>query len=104
MTMASRLSSMGNLRLLVTSQQRYSVFVANVALTQVRVLRFSMAKSVLNLRFLTVQCQSIVVGLLAALFASLMSWINLGTSSLSTVMLLAATSIVTACLASFILS
>lgn len=82
MTMASRLSSIGNTGKLKTNLQRFKTFYANMALTQ---------------------CQSIGVGISAALFAITIQAIYSGTLSLSNVMVLCAISQLTACIASLVL-
>lgn len=49
------------------------------------------------------QCQSVVVGFCASLFAAFINWVNTGAFDVANTVMLAATSILTASLASLIL-
>ncbi|GFT69068.1 solute carrier family 41 member 1 [Nephila pilipes] len=82
MTLASRLSTQANLGHMDTVKEQWKMATGNMAL---------------------IQCQAIVVGFLASLFAMIMDWIPEGEFNLEHALLLCAASIVTASLASFIL-
>lgn len=82
MTLASRLSTAANLNKMDTKEDALSLVVGNLAL---------------------VQCQGIVVGFLAALTGVAMGWTTTGTVRWEHVLLLSASSVVTASLASFVL-
>ena len=82
MTLASRLSTAANLNKMNTRRDALALVVGNLAL---------------------VQCQGIVVGFLAALTGILMGWITTGTVKVEHILLLSASSVVTASLASFVL-
>ncbi len=82
MTLASRLSTHANLGNMDGSKERWSMVISNLAL---------------------VQCQAIVVALLASVFAVAMDWIKEGIFDLDHGLLLCASSLVTASLASFAL-
>ncbi|CAL1287765.1 unnamed protein product [Larinioides sclopetarius] len=82
MTLASRLSTQANLGHMDTFKEQWKLATGNMAL---------------------IQCQAIVVGFLASLFAMIMDWIPEGEFNVEHALLLCAASIVTASLASFIL-
>ncbi|GIX69314.1 solute carrier family 41 member 1 [Caerostris extrusa] len=82
MTLASRLSTQANLGHMDTFKEQWKLATGNMAL---------------------IQCQAIVVGFLASLFAMIMDWIPEGQFNIEHALLLCAASIVTASLASFIL-
>ncbi|KAG8190790.1 hypothetical protein JTE90_005826 [Oedothorax gibbosus] len=82
MTLASRLSTQANLGHMDTSKEQWKLASGNMAL---------------------IQCQAIVVGFLASLFAMIMGWIPEGKFNLEHALLLCAASLVTASLASLIL-
>ncbi|GFQ67575.1 solute carrier family 41 member 1, partial [Trichonephila clavata] len=82
MTLASRLSTQANLGHMDTAKEQWKMATGNMAL---------------------IQCQAIVVGFLASVFAMIMDWIPEGQFNLEHALLLCAASIVTASLASFIL-
>ncbi|CAG2053076.1 unnamed protein product [Timema podura] len=82
MTLASRLSTQANLGFMDTKAQQWSLIVANLSL---------------------IQCQAIVVGLLASLAAVVMGWVPEGKFDLAHGLLLCASSLVTASAASFVL-
>nr|CAD7406190.1 unnamed protein product [Timema cristinae] len=82
MTLASRLSTQANLGFMDTKPEQWSLIVANLTL---------------------IQCQAIVVGLLAALAAVVMGWVPEGKFDLAHGLLLCASSLVTASAASFVL-
>ncbi|XP_035226666.1 solute carrier family 41 member 1-like, partial [Stegodyphus dumicola] len=82
MTLASRLSTQANLGHMDTSKERWKLATGNMAL---------------------IQCQAIVVGFLASVFAMIMGWIPEGRFNMGHALLLCASSLVTASLASFIL-
>ncbi|VDM57530.1 unnamed protein product [Angiostrongylus costaricensis] len=83
MTLASRLSTLANLGFLDSSSERRKVIIANLALIQV---------------------QATVIAFLASSFALALAWIPKGQLDLSHATLLCASSLATACFASFILS
>ena len=82
MTLASRLSTAANLNKMNTRRDALALIIGNLAL---------------------VQCQGIVVGFLAALTGILMGWITTGSIKVEHILLLSASSVVTASLASFAL-
>jgi solute carrier family 41 len=82
MTLASRLSTQANLGHMDTHAEQWKMIAGNLALTQV---------------------QAIVVGQLAAVFAIVLSWIPQGKFNVMQGLLLCASSVLTAALASFIL-
>lgn len=82
MTLASRLSTQANLGLLKTPLDQWHMATGNIAL---------------------IQCQAAVVGFLAACFAILMDWIPAGEFNLKHALLLSASSLLTASIASFVL-
>ena len=82
MTLASRLSTHANLGNMDSKEDCWSLVVSNLAL---------------------IQCQAIVVALLASLFAMGMDWAKEGVFDLDHALLLCASSLVTASLASFVL-
>eukprot|EP00095_Tigriopus_kingsejongensis_P009047 snap_masked-scaffold308_size214241-processed-gene-0.0 protein:Tk09047 transcript:snap_masked-scaffold308_size214241-processed-gene-0.0-mRNA-1 annotation:"solute carrier family 41 member 2" len=82
MTLASRLSTQANLGNMDTKEAMWSMVYSNLAL---------------------VQCQAIVVGLVAAFFAMVTGWLPEGRFSFDHGLLLCASSILTASIASFIL-
>ena len=82
MTLASRLSTFANLGYLDSKEDALSAIFSNMAL---------------------IQCQAIVVALLASLFAVTMGWMMEGTFEFDHGLLLCASSLVTASLASFVL-
>ena len=82
MTLASRLSTQANMGLLRTPADQWKMATGNIAL---------------------IQCQAAVVGFLAALFAILMDWLPEGQFDLKHGLLLCASSLLTASIASFIL-
>uniref|UniRef100_A0A0K0DQB6 MgtE domain-containing protein n=1 Tax=Angiostrongylus cantonensis TaxID=6313 RepID=A0A0K0DQB6_ANGCA len=83
MTLASRLSTLANLGYLDSSSERRKVIIANLALIQV---------------------QATVIAFLASSFALALAWIPKGQLDLAHATLLCASSLATACFASFILS
>ena len=83
MTLASRMSTAANNGLLDTSEQRWSMIRGNMAL---------------------IQCQASVVATLAALIAMLMSWIPSDTFILDHAMIMCASALYTAAIASAVLS
>ena len=83
MTLASRLSTAANVGMLDSGENRWKLAVANIAL---------------------VQCQSAVVGFLAAAFAIAMDWIPQGNFNMPHAILLVASSLLTAMVASFVLA
>lgn len=83
MTLASRLSTAANVGLLDSRENQWKLAVANIAL---------------------VQCQSAVVGFLAAAFAIAIDWIPQGNFNMPHAILLVASSLLTAMVASFILA
>lgn len=82
MTLASRLSTQANLGHMDTASEQWSMIAANMAL---------------------IQCQAAVVGFLASVAAVIMGWIPEGVFNLDHALLLCASSLVTASLASFVL-
>ncbi|XP_059488939.1 solute carrier family 41 member 1-like isoform X2 [Neocloeon triangulifer] len=82
MTLASRLSTQANLGYMDTPKQQWSLIVGNLSL---------------------IQCQAIVVGFLASMAAMIMGWIPEGKFDIDHGLLLCASSLVTASLASFVL-
>lgn len=82
MTLASRLSTQANLGNMDNRSEQWKMIIANMAL---------------------IQCQAAVVGFLASLAAMVMGWIPEGKFNLDHALLLCASSLVTASLASFIL-
>lgn len=82
MTLASRLSTQANLGNMDTRSDAVSLVISNLAL---------------------VQCQAIVVALLASVFAVAMDWFSQGVFELDHGLLLCASSLVTASIASFTL-
>ena len=82
MTLASRLSTAANLNKMETRSDSLALIIGNLAL---------------------VQCQGIVVGFLAALTGVGMGWSTTGSIQFQHVLLLCASSVVTASLASFVL-
>ncbi|XP_048511490.1 solute carrier family 41 member 1-like [Athalia rosae] len=82
MTLASRLSTQANLGHMDTRNQQWTLIVGNLAL---------------------IQCQAMVVGLLASLAAVILGWIPEAHFDVNHALLLCASSLVTASVASFIL-
>ncbi|XP_049845629.1 solute carrier family 41 member 1-like [Schistocerca gregaria] len=82
MTLASRLSTHANLGNMDSRQKQWSLIVGNMALTQ---------------------CQATVVGFLASVVAMVMGWVPEGKFDVAHGLLLCASSVVTASLASFAL-
>lgn len=82
MTLASRLSTQANLGHMDTYKEQWKMATGNMAL---------------------IQCQAIVVGFLASIFAVIMGWIPDGRFSVMHALVLCASSLVTASLASFFL-
>ena len=82
MTLASRLSTQANLGHMDTKSQKWTLIVGNLAL---------------------IQCQAMVVGLLAALAAVILGWIPEANFDIHHGLLLCASALVTASVASFIL-
>ncbi|PNF20770.1 Solute carrier family 41 member 2 [Cryptotermes secundus] len=82
MTLASRLSTQANLGLMDNPKQQWSLIAGNLAL---------------------IQCQATVVGFLASLAAMIMGWVPEGKFDVAHGLLLCASSLVTASLASFVL-
>lgn len=82
MTLASRLSTQANLGHMDTRNQQWTLIVGNLAL---------------------IQCQAMVVGLLASLAAVILGWIPEAQFDINHGLLLCASSLVTASVASFIL-
>lgn len=68
-----------------------------------RVIQFNIPIFYSNISLLFFQCQAIVVGFLASLFAMIMGWIPEGEFNMGHALLLCASSLVTASLASLIL-
>lgn len=82
MTLASRLSTHANMGHMDTKEESWSMIISNLAL---------------------VQCQAIVVGFLASVFAMVVGWIPEGKFDFDHALLLCAASVVTASIASFTL-
>ncbi|XP_017778722.1 PREDICTED: solute carrier family 41 member 1-like isoform X1 [Nicrophorus vespilloides] len=82
MTLASRLSTHANLGHLDTRSQQWSLILGNLSL---------------------IQCQAIVVGFLASIAAMVFGWVPSGKFNIQHAMLLCASSVATAFMASFIL-
>lgn len=82
MTLASRLSTQANLGLMDTRKQQWSLIVGNLSL---------------------IQCQAMVVGMLASLAAVILGWIPEAQFDIHHALLLCASSLVTASIASFLL-
>ncbi|RWS29330.1 Solute carrier family 41 member 2-like protein [Leptotrombidium deliense] len=82
MTLASRLSTQANLGNMNTFREQWIMTSGNIALTQ---------------------CQAVVVGFMAALFAVAMDWLPEGEFHLNHALLLCASSLLTASIASFVL-
>ncbi|XP_046405170.1 solute carrier family 41 member 1-like [Ischnura elegans] len=82
MTLASRLSTHANLGHMDSPKEQWSMIIGNLSL---------------------IQCQAIVVGFLASLAAMVMGWVPEGKFNVDHGLLLCASSLVTASLASFIL-
>lgn len=82
MTLASRLSTQANLGNLDSGIEQWKMATGNIAL---------------------IQCQAAVVGFLAALFAIIMDWLPEGDFDLRHALLLCASSLLTASVASFVL-
>ncbi|EFX82802.1 hypothetical protein DAPPUDRAFT_302359 [Daphnia pulex] len=82
MTLASRLSTLANLGLMDSPDQRWSLIKSNLAL---------------------IQCQAIVVGFLASIAAVIMGWIPEGTFDIYHALLISASAVLTASFASFVL-
>ena len=82
MTLASRLSTQANLGNMDTKKQQWSLIIGNLAL---------------------IQCQAMVVGLLASLAAVILGWIPKNKFDIHHGLLLCASSLVTASIASFVL-
>lgn len=82
MTLASRLSTQANLGNMDKASEQWNMIVANMAL---------------------IQCQATVVGFLASVAAMIFGWIPEGTFNIHHALLLCASSLVTASLASFVL-
>ncbi|GIX72493.1 solute carrier family 41 member 1 [Caerostris extrusa] len=82
MTLASRISTLANLGSIDTSREQWRMALGNVCL---------------------LQCQSLVLGLIASAFASVVGWIREGELNFHNVLLLATSSLVTASAASFVL-
>jgi len=82
MTLASRLSTQANLGLMDKPKEQWSLIIGNLAL---------------------IQCQAIVVGFLASLAAMIMGWVPEGKFDVAHGLLLCASSLVTASVASFVL-
>ncbi|RWS06276.1 solute carrier family 41 member 1-like protein [Dinothrombium tinctorium] len=82
MTLASRISTQANLGNLKSVSEQWKITSGNIALTQ---------------------CQAIVVGFLAALFAVVIDWLPEGEFNFNHALLLCASSLLTASIASFIL-
>lgn len=83
MTLASRLSTAANMGLLSSPKDQWNISVGNIAL---------------------IQAQAAVVALLAALFAILMDWLPEGEFNMDHAVLLVASSLLTASIASFLLA
>lgn len=82
MTLASRLSTHANLGHMDSPKEQWSMIIGNLSL---------------------IQCQAIVVGFLASLAAMVMGWVPEGKFNMDHGLLLCASSLVTASLASFVL-
>ncbi|XP_066997122.1 solute carrier family 41 member 1 [Anabrus simplex] len=82
MTLASRLSTQANLGNMDNTREQWSLIIGNLAL---------------------IQCQATVVGFLASLAAVVMGWVPDGEFSIAHALLLCASSLVTASMASLIL-
>lgn len=82
MTLASRLSTQANMGLLDTPDQQWSLIKSNLAL---------------------VQCQAIVVGFLSSIAAVVMGWIPDGLFDIHHCLLISASAVLTASIASFVL-
>lgn len=82
MTLASRISTLANLGSIDTSKERWSMALGNVCI---------------------LQCQSLVLGLIASVFASIVGCFREGELNFHNVLLLSSSSLLTASLASFAL-
>ncbi|XP_034933862.1 solute carrier family 41 member 1-like [Chelonus insularis] len=82
MTLASRLSTQANLGHMDTRNQQWTLIIGNLAL---------------------IQCQAMVVGLLASLAAVILGWIPEAQFDINHALLLCASSLITASVASFLL-
>lgn len=82
MTLASRIATLANLGAIDTSKEQWYMALGNVCL---------------------LQCQSLVLGLVASAFACTVGWIREGEFNVHNVLLLTSSSLVTASAASFIL-
>ncbi|GFU05464.1 solute carrier family 41 member 1 [Nephila pilipes] len=82
MTLASRISTLANLGSIDTPKEQWRMAFGNVCL---------------------LQCQSLVLGLIASVFASVVGWIREGELNVHNILLLSSSSLVTASAASFLL-
>ncbi|CAL1267589.1 unnamed protein product [Larinioides sclopetarius] len=82
MTLASRISTLANLGSIDTPREQWRMAFGNVCL---------------------LQCQSLVLGLIASAFASVVGWIREGELNIHNMLLLSSSSLVTASVASFVL-
>ncbi|KFM68255.1 Solute carrier family 41 member 1, partial [Stegodyphus mimosarum] len=82
MTLASRISTLANLGTIDTPKEQWRMAFGNITL---------------------LQCQSLVLGLIASAFASVVGWIREGEFNIHNVLLLTSSSLVTASAASFAL-
>ncbi|GFU74034.1 solute carrier family 41 member 1 [Trichonephila clavipes] len=82
MTLASRISTLANLGSIDTPREQWRMAFGNVCL---------------------LQCQSLVLGLIASVFASVVGWIREGELNVHNILLLSSSSLVTASAASFLL-
>lgn len=82
MTLASRISTLANLGTIDSTKEQWRMAAGNLAL---------------------LQCQSLVLGFLASAFASVVGWIEQGEFNIDNILLLSASSLVTASLASLLL-
>lgn len=82
MTLASRISTLANLGTIDTSKEQWRMALGNICI---------------------LQCQSLVLGLIASAFASIVGCIREGELNVHNVLLLSSSSLVTASVASFIL-
>lgn len=82
MTLASRISTLANLGTIDNPKDQWKMALGNISL---------------------LQCQSLVLGLIASIFASIVGWIREGEFNIHNVLLLCSSSLVTASAASFVL-
>ncbi|XP_054710624.1 solute carrier family 41 member 1-like [Uloborus diversus] len=82
MTLASRISTLANMGTIDTPKEQWRMAFGNLSL---------------------LQCQSLVLGLIASMFASIVGWIREGEVNFHNILLLSSSSLLTASVASFLL-